>query len=1100
MVNALKRPAFWHCLTLALAISLGSVGLIILIDFGVSGPEGVGRLSLRPGGGLIALTLSAALLALLLRYRWLATGLGFGLIALASLLTLAPRLPDSDWLDIAALNPLLLLVILLISLSGLAAMHLSRGWFVGLVCGPIVFSLGLLSLLSHWHPGLAALGLGNITESTLVLSPLVMLAGLILPFLYSIYHSEVQFYSKGLLVLGILGILITTLSWHALRLQSGERLIERAESLASQLEASANSAFDVKLALIRRLAERWELLDGVPSQTFWEQEVSSYLRDFPDLRLISILNREHNPVRTESRTLDYRGWLEIFLSDRRNRDWLDHIIKSRSAHLSAPLADNQDRYHAAIAVPITPGPGYSWSVLAVVDLQTVYEKLTAYYDGNLHIKVYHHGEAVFDSAPDIPPAQESLLASQRITPHHDSERRIEVYTRRGSLPPGELYLPPAVLFTGLGLSFLVMLSHFFWRQSEQRTRSLAELNEVLNQHLEEERELRTTNETLSRERDQFFALSPDMFCIVDLNSHFFELNETFVHTLGYTRDQLLGSSYMDLIHAEDHEKVIRAVQSLTEGHEVKDLLIRALDCEGNPHWLQINAILSADDLIYVVARDTTDQLAIEEKLRENEALLKLAERLAQLGGWVIDLSTGKSVWSDAVCDIHELPRGQAPDVEDAINFYVDEHREQIRAAVVLCAETGIPFDEELQIRTAKGNLRWVRSIGHAVQDDEGKVVKLQGAFQDITASHQAVEQIRRYAERQAIIFESITDAFYTVDNDWRFTYINRKSEELLRKNRDDLLGHNLWEIFPDTIGTELDDQYRYAMETGNSVSFEFYYPPLNEWLEVSAYPSDEGLAVYYRSIWERKEAQQKLEAAMAELERSNRELQDFAFVASHDLQEPLRKIQAFSDRLITKSDQFGSTEQDYLNRMQSAAGRMQQLIEDLLSYSRVTTRAKPMALCHTDDVLAGVLQDLDTAITREQARIKVQPLPDLVGDATQLRQVFQNLLSNAIKFHAPDTPPEISVYAENVSDSGWTLVVQDQGIGFDPRYTQKLFHPFQRLHSREGYAGTGIGMAIVKKILDRHGAEITVVSAPGEGTTFRIRFTSSPAQEQSKDG
>ncbi|MGF2735737.1 PAS domain-containing sensor histidine kinase [Marinobacter sp. DUT-1] len=1100
MVNALKRPAFWYCLTLALAISLGSVGLIILIDFGVSGPESVGRLALRPGGGLVALALSATFLALLLRYRWLATSLGFGLIALASLLTLAPRLPDSDWLDIAALNPLLLLVILLISLSGLAAMHLSRGWFVGLVCGPMVFGLGLLSLLSHWHPGLSGLGLGNITESTLVLSPLVMLAGLTLPFLYSIYHSKVQFYSKGLLVLGILGILVTSLSWHALRLQSGERLIERAESLAGQLEASANSAFDVKLALIRRLAERWELLDGVPSQTFWEQEVSSYLRDFPDLRLITILNREHSPVRTESRTLDYRGWLEIFLSDQQNRDWLDHTIESRNAHLSIPLVDNQDRYHAAVAVPITPGPNYSWSVLAVVDLRTVYETLTAHYDGNMHIKVYHHDQAVFDSAPDIPPTQESLLTSHRITPHHDSERRIEIYTRRGSLPPGELYLPPAVLFTGLGLSFLVMLSHFFWRQSEQRARSLAELNDVLNQHLEEERDLRTTNETLSRERDQFFSLSPDMFCIVDLNSHFFELNETFVHTLGYTREQLLGSSYMDLIHAEDHEKTIRAVHSLTEGHEVKDLLVRAMDCEGNPHWLQINAILSADDLIYVVARDTTEQLAIEEKLRENETLLKLAERLALLGGWVVDLSTGQSVWSDGVCDIHEIPRGQAPDVEDAINFYVDEHREQIRAAVLLCMETGIPFDEELQIRTAKGNLRWVRSIGHAVQDDEGKVVKLQGAFQDITASHQAMEQIRRYAERQANIFESITDAFFTLDADWRFTYVNRKSEELLHKKREELIGHSLWEMFPEAIGTEFDDQYRHAMETGESVSFEAYYAPLDNWLEVSAYPSDEGLAVYYRSIRERKEAQQKLEAAMAELERSNRELQDFAFVASHDLQEPLRKIQAFSDRLMTKSDQFGPSEQDYLNRMQSAAGRMQQLIEDLLSYSRVTTRAMPMALCHTDDVLAGVLQDLDTAITREQARIKVQPLPDLVGDATQLRQVFQNLLSNAIKFHAPGTPPEISVYAEDVNNSGWTLVVQDQGIGFDPRYTRKLFHPFQRLHSREGYAGTGIGMAIVKKILDRHGAEITVVSVPGEGTAFRIRFKSSPAQEQSKDG
>lgn len=1099
MVNAIKRPAFWYCLTLALAISLGSVGLVILIDFGVSGPESVGRLSLRPGGGLIALALCATFLTLLLRFRWFATGLALGAIALGSLLTLAPRLLNGDWLNIAALNPLLLLVILLISLSALAAMHLSRGWFVGLVCGPLVFVLGLLSLLSHWQTGLMMMGLGTITESTLVLSPLVMLTGLTLPFLYSIYHSEVQFYSKGLLILGILGILVTTLSWHALRLQSGARLIERAESLAGQLDASANSALAVKLALMRRLAERWELLDGVPPESFWEQEVSSYLRDFPDLRLITILDQEHSPVRTESRTLDYRGWLEIFLSDRQSRDWLDHSIKSRTAHLSLPLEDHQGRHHAAIAVPITPGPGQSWSVLAIVDLQTFYETLAAHYDGNLHVKLYHQDEMVFDSAPDIPAAQESLLTTRTITPHHDSNRRIEVYTLKGSLPPGELYLPPGVLFTGLGLSFLVMLSHFFWRQSEQRARNLTELNDVLNQHLREERELRTTNETLSRERDQFFALSPDMFCIVDLNSHFFELNETFIHTLGYTREQLLGSSYMDLILADDHAKTIAAVKSLVEGHEVKDLQIRVEDRNGEPHWLQINAILSADDLIYVVARDTTEQLAIEDKLRENEALLQMAERQARIGGWVLDLATGKATWSDTVCDIHEVPRGQVPEVNEAIEFYVNEHKDQIRAAVQLCAETGLPFDEELQIRTARGNLRWVRTIGQAVQDDSGAIVKLQGAFQDITESKQAMEQMRRFADRQARIFESITDAFYTLDNDWRFTYINRRSEELLHRKRQDLLGHNIWEVFPETIGSTLDDQYRHAVETGSSVSFEFYYPALNEWLEISAYPSDEGLAVYYRSIRERKDAQQKLEAAMAELERSNRELQDFAFVASHDLQEPLRKIQAFSDRLMTKSDQFGTREQDYLSRMQSAAGRMQQLIEDLLSYSRVTTRAKPMALCHTDDVLAGVLQDLDAAITREQARINLQPLPDVVGDATQLRQVFQNLLTNAIKFHAPDTPPEISVYAEDVNDSGWTLVVQDQGIGFDPRYTQKLFHPFQRLHSREGYAGTGIGMAIVKKILDRHAAEITVTSAPGEGTTFRIRFRSRSAQEQSKD-
>lgn len=471
-------------------------------------------------------------------------------------------------------------------------------------------------------------------------------------------------------------------------------------------------------------------------------------------------------------------------------------------------------------------------------------------------------------------------------------------------------------------------------------------------------------ETLTRERDQFFSLSPDMFCIVDLNTYFFETNNTFVETLGYARDELIGTSYMDIIHPDDQSQAIDAVRSLISGQDVFDLLIRLIDKNSEAHWLHINATLSADNLIYVVARDTTEQRRIEQKLRENEALLKMAERVAMLGGWVVDLKARKSVWSDAVCAIHDLAPGQAPDVEDAINFYVPEHRARITNAVQTCIETGIPFDEDLQIRTAEGRLRWVRAIGHAVKDDAGHIVRLQGALQDITASRLAKE----------------------------------------------------------------------------------------------------------------------------ELERSNRELQDFAFVASHDLQEPLRKIQAFSDRLISRSEHLDDQEKDYLQRMQSAAGRMQNLIEDLLRYSRITTQAKAMVSCDTDAILKEVLQDMETTVSHEQAQIDIGELPPTFGDAMQLRQVLQNLLSNAIKFHSPDQPPAVAIRAEDVSDDQWTLVVSDNGVGFDERYAEKLFHPFQRLHHKRAFAGTGIGLAIVKKILDRHGATVTVHSKPDEGTTFRIRL------------
>ena len=1200
MVESRNSTVFWFCATLALAITLAAVGLTIVYD-AITAGNTPGRLSLRPGGGLLAIALSIGFLAIVFRQRWIATALAATVLVCALAFSAFKALPDEYVIRTLAINPVLLLVTTLIALSILTTVWSHQASALGYVTAFVCLITGLLSLLSNWYPVFENFSLGSIAESNIVVSPLVMMVGATLPFISRVFHRQADVSYRGLLVVGVIGILLTTASWHFLRLQHSHNLLERANTLVSQLEASSTSAYSIKLDLIHRLAERWEFLGGLPPRPFLEQEVKSYLRDFPEIKLLTVLDPKQRPVMTESRDLEYRFWIHDFLRLPDTPDWLTHVNESRQPHLSRPLKTENGRPHAAIAAPITPIPELSWTFLAVVDLEHVYQSLTQHLSEGLMVRVTSDGLTLFNQNPDLPREQRIDLVSRTVKTHHDAQWMVHISMPAGTLLPDDLYLPPLVLFGGIGLSFLVMLSHLFWRESERRSESLEMLNNTLNYHLEQERGLRFTNErilefsrdilcsisvdgrfikvspackdvlgyapeelqgqhydlllvqedraateqevrllitgdhdkasgfrtrlrhrdghivtiswtaewstadkalfcvgrditdelmaeTLTRERDQFFSLSPDMFCIVDLNSYFFEMNNTFVETLNYSREDLLGTSYLRLVYEEDRQRVTAAVQSLTEGHNVNELLIRVLDKSGVEHWLNINAILSADDLIYVVARDTTEQRKIEQKLRENEALLKMAERVAMIGGWVVDLRTGKSTWSDAVCAIHELPPGHAPDVADAIKYYIPEHRERITNAVQTCVNDGIPFDEELQIITAKGRQRWVRAIGHAVKDREGKISRLQGAFQDITASRQAMEQIRRFAERQAAIFESITDAFFTVDRNWRFTYVNRRSEELLHKTRDELLGHNLWEVFPAAIGTEFDEHYRYAMETGESVSFEGYYEPLDNWLEISAYPSDEGLAVYYRSIRERKEAQWKLEAAMAELERSNRELQDFAFVASHDLQEPLRKIQAFSDRLISRSDKLNEQEKDYLTRMQSAAGRMQNLIEDLLSYSRVTTRAKPMVSCDTETILREVMQDMETGISQEQARITAAPLPSTYGDATQLRQVLQNLLSNAIKFHHPERTPEVTVAAEDVSDTEWTLVVRDNGIGFDERYAEKLFQPFQRLHQKEGYKGTGIGLAIVKKILDRHGAAVTVNSTPGEGTTFRIRF------------
>lgn len=235
---------------------------------------------------------------------------------------------------------------------------------------------------------------------------------------------------------------------------------------------------------------------------------------------------------------------------------------------------------------------------------------------------------------------------------------------------------------------------------------------------------------------------------------------------------------------------------------------------------------------------------------------------------------------------------------------------------------------------------------------------------------------------------------------------------------------------------------------------------------------------------------QELENANLELQRSNRELDSFAHIASHDLQEPLRKIQAFSDRLLAKAgDNLDQEERDYLYRMQRAAGRMRNLIDDLLKFSRVTTRAQPFELVDLDDVLKDVMTDLEYQIERSGGRVEINDLPVVDADPIQMRQLFQNLISNGLKFYSEGRVPHVKVYMKSSTtavDDSISIVVQDDGIGFNQKYSERIFNMFERLHGKGVYEGTGIGLTICKKIVERHGGTITVESEENVGTVFTV--------------
>jgi light-regulated signal transduction histidine kinase (bacteriophytochrome) len=252
-----------------------------------------------------------------------------------------------------------------------------------------------------------------------------------------------------------------------------------------------------------------------------------------------------------------------------------------------------------------------------------------------------------------------------------------------------------------------------------------------------------------------------------------------------------------------------------------------------------------------------------------------------------------------------------------------------------------------------------------------------------------------------------------------------------------------------------------------------------------------GEVLIFKDITERKRAAATLAQKMAELSRSNDELEQFAFVASHDLQEPLRKIQAFGDRLKTKCNGVLPPETlDYLDRMQGASARMRTLIDDLLTFSRVIRNSQPFASVELGQVAREVLADLEVRIERSGGRVEVGELPCIEADATQMRQLLLNLIGNALKFQPPGGHPVVKVFARTFASIAGEqyseLTVQDNGIGFEEQYAEKIFAVFQRLHGRGEYEGTGVGLAICRRIADRHQGSIVAQSQPGKGATFIV--------------
>ena len=731
---------------------------------------------------------------------------------------------------------------------------------------------------------------------------------------------------------------------------------------------------------------------------------------------------------------------------------------------------------------------------------------------------------------------------------------------------------------------------------------------------------------------------PQMVWMMQPDGQHSYFNQRWFDYSGTSLHDSLAHGWSGSIHPDDGALVAAQWTQARSRKEVCEVECRLRRADGIYRWMLGRAVPQCDTAGHLVGwvgtlTDIDELKQRTEQLDKNLYMGRLAGRVARLGGWTIDLPEQTLTWSDENCLIHDVAPGYTPTLAEGIGYFFPEHRPLVDHHVRNCAENGIPYEFVLPKRTAKGRHIWVRSMGEAVRDASGKIIRIQGAFQDISEQKKAEERALALEAQLTATMESITDGFCLIDRNWRFTFFNGQAERMLERRREDILGKNLWQEFPDCLGTRMERECRLALQEQRTTRFEAFYPPLNLYVHFHVYPTQDGLAVYFQDITQRRAEQtqlrllqtavsrlndivviteavtleqgdprivfvneaferqtgysradvlgqtarllwgpntqrselERISAAMArweavraeiviytktgterwlevdlapiagksgkfthwvaverditerrqqqheilslntklearvllrtfELERANRELESFAYSVSHDLRSPLNTIHAFS-QLVIKGDggQVSEKSQHYLERIGIGVKHMGEMIEGLLNLAQVSRkqiRSEPVDL---SEIARRIGREQYEQAPERQVTLQIQDDLSAQGDARLLSVVYQNLLGNAWKFTSRQPLARIEVGGAPDSDGSTVFFVRDNGAGFDMAFVPKLFGTFERLHSPEEFPGTGIGLATVKRIIERHGGRVWAESTLNKGATFF--FTLGPRKE-----
>lgn len=619
--------------------------------------------------------------------------------------------------------------------------------------------------------------------------------------------------------------------------------------------------------------------------------------------------------------------------------------------------------------------------------------------------------------------------------------------------------------------------------------------------------------------EKVFRSSPDVIIISAVkNGKIIEVNDNFSIQTGYSREEYIGKSSLELNLWVNPIERNQYINLLKDQKKIENLEIDFCKKSGEiRHALLSGEIIELHNETHTISiiRDITEQKKALQELKIKDTLLELTNHMAKVGGWEFDPKTKQGTWTNEVALIHELESSLLTNVALGISFYHEKYRELIEKAIDEAITKQKPYDLELEMTTKNNTSKWVRTMGMPIIED-GKVVKIRGIFQDITFRKLSELKIENERARLRTLIETIPDLVWLKDTEGIYLTCNRKFERFFGAKEHEIIGKTDY----DFVSKELADSFRMndreAQKAGKpKINLEWVtfsddgHQELLETIKTPMFDSENkliGILGVARNITELHQSQEEIKQLHANLERrveerttellvANKELEAFAYTVSHDLRAPLRAIAGFTQIL---TEDFAKDLPDEGKHICSViienTQRMGHLIDDLLAFSRVGRSDLNLSNIDSNRIINIVYQELTTPEQREKIIFIVDPLPTVLADNAMIKQVWFNLISNAIKFSSKCSNPEIKIWCYT-KDTRTIFTIKDNGSGFGMKYANKLFGVFQRFHSNKEYEGTGVGLAIVQRIIQRHGGTIWAEAEINNGAQFYFTLSNEVKNE-----